>query len=103
VSTMLYLISLQDLTPCPFRVVDEINQGMDPYNERMIFKQVVVTAGRPGLPQYFLITPKLLPDLDYTPNMTILCVFNGPWQLGQQEWDNLMQEYITRNQKDKPM
>ena len=27
VSTMLYLISLQDLTNCPFRVVDEINQG----------------------------------------------------------------------------
>lgn len=27
VSTMLYLISLQDVTPCPFRLVDEINQG----------------------------------------------------------------------------
>lgn len=30
VSTMLYLISLQDLTPCPFRVVDEINQVINP-------------------------------------------------------------------------
>lgn len=28
-STMLYLISLQDLTDCPFRLVDEINQGTD--------------------------------------------------------------------------
>jgi hypothetical protein len=27
VSTILYLVSLQDLTHCPFRVVDEINQG----------------------------------------------------------------------------
>ncbi|MQL92256.1 hypothetical protein Taro_024875, partial [Colocasia esculenta] len=27
VSTILYLVSLQDLTNCPFRVVDEINQG----------------------------------------------------------------------------
>ena len=26
-STILYLVSLQDLTNCPFRVVDEINQG----------------------------------------------------------------------------
>jgi len=26
VSTMLYLISLQELTKCPFRLVDEINQ-----------------------------------------------------------------------------
>ncbi|XP_020526897.1 structural maintenance of chromosomes protein 5 [Amborella trichopoda] len=27
VSTILYLVSLQDITNCPFRVVDEINQG----------------------------------------------------------------------------
>ena len=26
VSTMLYLLALQDLTNCPFRAVDEINQ-----------------------------------------------------------------------------
>ncbi|KAL5981825.1 hypothetical protein ACLOJK_015891 [Asimina triloba] len=29
VSTILYLVSLQDLTNCPFRVVDEINQAMN--------------------------------------------------------------------------
>lgn len=86
VSTMLYLISLQDITDCPFRLVDEINQGMDPRNERMIFQQVVNCACRPGLPQYFLITPKLLPDLHFTPEITVLCVFNGPWQLPQAEW-----------------
>lgn len=51
VATMLYLISLQDLTPCPFRLVDEINQGMDPYNERMIFQVVADVACKPGLPQ----------------------------------------------------
>ena len=39
VATMLYLVSLQPLTPCPFRLVDEINQGMDARNERMIFEQ----------------------------------------------------------------
>lgn len=48
---MLYLISLQELTPCPFRLVDEINQGMDPINERMIFKVVADCACKEGVPQ----------------------------------------------------
>ena len=34
VSTVMYLMALQDMTSAPFRVVDEINQGMDPINER---------------------------------------------------------------------
>jgi chromosome segregation ATPase len=79
VSTMLYLISLQDLTRCPFRVVDEINQGMDPKNERKIFRQMVASACAPGTPQCFLLTPKLLPQLDYSPEVTVLAIFNGPW------------------------
>ena len=79
VSTMLYLISLQDLTRCPFRVVDEINQGMDPKNERKIFRQMVASACAPGTPQCFLLTPKLLPQLDYSPEVTVLGIFNGPW------------------------
>eukprot|EP01132_Coremiostelium_polycephalum_P003135 gene3135-3919_t len=91
VSTMLFLISLQELTSCPFRVVDEINQGMDPKNERMIFEQIVNTANRPGLPQYFLITPKLLHDLKYSTNTTVLCVFTGPWHLTQREWEDSFQ------------
>ena len=82
VSTMLYLISLQDLTRCPFRVVDEINQGMDPKNERKIFKQMVASACAPGTPQCFLLTPKLLPQLDYSPEVTVLAIFNGPWIKG---------------------
>jgi hypothetical protein len=36
-----------------------------------------------GHGRYFLITPKLLPDLHFTPEITVLCVFNGPWQLPQ--------------------
>ena len=44
VSTMLYLVALQDVTVCPFRVVDEINQGMDQYNERKIFMELVKAA-----------------------------------------------------------
>ncbi|KAJ6964611.1 hypothetical protein NC652_002761 [Populus alba x Populus x berolinensis] len=51
VSTILYLVSLQDLTNCPFRVVDEINQGMDPTNERKMFQQLVRAASQPNTPQ----------------------------------------------------
>lgn len=87
VSTMLYLMALQELTKCPFRVVDEINQGMDPNNERRVFELVVETACRPNTSQYFLITPKLLPDLTYTEKMTILCVFNGPHMVKHTEWN----------------
>ncbi|EPS70148.1 hypothetical protein M569_04612, partial [Genlisea aurea] len=79
VSTILYLVSLQDLTNCPFRVVDEINQGMDPINERKMFQQLVRAASQPNTPQCFLLTPKLLPNLDYTDACSILTVMNGPW------------------------
>ncbi|XP_078148221.1 structural maintenance of chromosomes 5 [Carex rostrata] len=79
VSTILYLVSLQDLTNCPFRVVDEINQGMDPINERKMFQQLVRASSQPNTPQCFLLTPKLLPDLDYSDACSVLNIMNGPW------------------------
>ena len=44
VSTIFYLMSLQSLTRSPFRVVDEINQGMDPRNERLVHARMVAIA-----------------------------------------------------------
>ena len=44
VSTIFYLMSLQSLTRSPFRVVDEINQGMDPRNERLVHARMVSIA-----------------------------------------------------------
>eukprot|EP01018_Ginkgo_biloba_P038498 Gb_33241 [translate_table: standard] len=89
VSTILYLVSLQDLTHCPFRVVDEINQGMDPINERKMFQQLVRAASQPNTPQCFLLTPKLLPDLDYTEACSILNIMNGPWiEKPSKVWSN---------------
>ncbi|XXG47987.1 hypothetical protein AAC387_Pa02g2542 [Persea americana] len=41
----------QDLTNCPFRVVDEINQGMDPINESKMFQHHVRAASQPSTPQ----------------------------------------------------
>ncbi|MCL7044474.1 hypothetical protein MKW94_013529 [Papaver nudicaule] len=82
VSTILYLVSLQDLTNCPFRVVDEINQGMDPINERKMFQQLVRAASQLNTPQCFLLTPKLLPDLEYSDACSVLTVMTGPWLKG---------------------
>ncbi|KAI9595896.1 hypothetical protein BDF19DRAFT_440498 [Syncephalis fuscata] len=80
VSTILYLMALQQRAKAPFRVVDEINQGMDPRNERMVHQRLVEVSCQPGTPQYFLITPKLLPNLTYHKMMKVLCIFNGEWQ-----------------------
>lgn len=94
VATILYLLALQELAKSPFRVVDEINQGMDANNERQVHALIVDTATRAARsqygvaravhrllispdPRYFLITPKLLTGLAYHERMHVLCVFNG--------------------------
>ncbi|CAG6021385.1 unnamed protein product [Menidia menidia] len=99
VSTMLYLMALQELNRCPFRVVDEINQGMDPINERRVFDIVVRTACKETTSQYFFITPKLLQNLQYAEEMTILCVHNGPHMLPPNEWD--AKAFIQRRRQRK--
>ncbi|KAK6020002.1 hypothetical protein OSTOST_14350 [Ostertagia ostertagi] len=80
VSTMLYLLALQELCPVPFRCVDEINQGMDPVNERKIFDIMVDTLSGEGnlaKTQYFLLTPKLLHGLKFNRKVTVQIVHNG--------------------------
>ncbi|CAH1757333.1 4927_t:CDS:10 [Entrophospora sp. SA101] len=92
VSTIMYLMALQELAKTPFRVVDEINQGMDPKNERLVHHQMVQTACRPNTSQYFLITPKLLPDLNYHKFMKVLCIYNGEWQPETMNWKKYIKE-----------
>lgn len=97
-------MSLQSLTRSPFRVVDEINQGMDPRNERLVHRRMVAIAcGNNGMrtnhqtisprgdveevdevsgsggSQYFLITPKLLHNLTYERGMRVLCIASGEY------------------------
>ncbi|XP_055908199.1 structural maintenance of chromosomes protein 5 [Eupeodes corollae] len=72
-----YTLSLQQLTHVPFRCVDEINQGMDPRNERRIFDMLVDETTKAGSSQYFFVTPKLLPNLSCNERMTVHVVFNG--------------------------
>ncbi|KAK3096507.1 hypothetical protein FSP39_000824 [Pinctada imbricata] len=97
VSTVLYMMALQEMTKCPFRCVDEINQGMDPINERKVFELVVNTVCKRSCSQYFLLTPKLLPDLEYANNMTVLCVCNGPLMLNHTEWN--IQKFVRRRRR----
>ena len=83
----MYLMGLQNLMSSPFRCVDEINQGLDERNERLVFKRIVENSTIPAessnndhCGQYFLITPKLLPNLEgmENENITVLFVFSGP-------------------------
>ena len=88
VSTIMYLMGLQNMMQAPFRCVDEINQGLDERNERLVFKRIVENSTTPAesdtnsdhCGQYFLITPKLLPNLEGMENeeITVLFVFSGP-------------------------
>ncbi|OCL06970.1 P-loop containing nucleoside triphosphate hydrolase protein [Glonium stellatum] len=77
VSTIFYLMSLQSMARSPFRVVDEINQGMDPRNERMVHERMVDIACQEHTSQYFLITPKLLNGLKFHPKMKVHCIASG--------------------------
>lgn len=78
-TTILYLMSMTEQAHAPFSLVDEINQGMDQRAERTVHNELVKTTCRADSGQYFLITPKLLPDLNYHKMMKVLCVNNGEW------------------------
>jgi chromosome segregation ATPase len=77
VSTVFYLMALQSMARSPFRVVDEINQGMDPRNERKVHERMVDIACSENTSQYFLITPKLLSGLKYHPRMLVHTIYSG--------------------------
>ena len=87
VSTIMYLMAMQDMMVSPFRCVDEINQGLDDRNERLVFKRIVENSTKPPgdngptdhCGQYWLITPKLLPNLNgmEVAAMNVICIFNG--------------------------
>ena len=83
-STMVFLLAIQELSFAPFRVVDEINQGLDARNERALFALLkenvrhTLVEKQAARVQYFVVTPKLLPGLDYADLVTVHFVFNGP-------------------------
>ncbi|XP_054278612.1 structural maintenance of chromosomes protein 5-like [Macrosteles quadrilineatus] len=94
VATAIYMLSLQELTTVPFRCVDEINQGMDEHNERVVFKLMVNTVEKANSAQCFLLTPKILPNLEYSDNVRVLCIYSGPWSISRLRFK--MNKYIER-------
>ncbi|CEG38324.1 structural maintenance of chromosomes protein [Plasmopara halstedii] len=100
VGTIMYLMALQSLTKCPFRVVDEINQGMDVYNERKVFQRITKSSCGSKLPQYFLITPKLITGLTYHRDTKVMVILNGPYNNIQQDlWD--LAQFVAREKQAK--
>lgn len=78
-STIMYIMSLLQLSRSPFTLVDEINQGMDPTAERVTHNHIVGLTCQSHANQYFLITPKLLPDLKVHELQKVLLVCNGAY------------------------
>lgn len=77
------------------RCVDEINQGMDARNERLVFELLVRTSCHVSSSQYFLLTPKLLTGLHYSSRMNLLIVYNGPQMCHYTDWD--MEKFTSEN------
>jgi len=68
------------MSRAPFSLVDEINQGMDQKYERQVHNHMVnVTCDNASAGQCFLITPKLLTNLNYHDRMRVLIINNGDW------------------------
>ncbi|KAF7683099.1 Structural maintenance of chromosomes protein 5 [Astathelohania contejeani] len=77
VTTILFLLSLQGISPAPFRLVDEINQGMDRYNEKLVHDILVGLSEEESAPQFFIITPKIISGLRFGDKMKIIIVYSG--------------------------
>ncbi|UKK02740.2 chromosome maintenance protein [Theileria orientalis] len=93
VTTMVYILSVQNLTNNPFFVIDEINQGLDSHYERKLMKLLlrspnespsdsqmsadVEYRGQGKMPQYFILTPQLISGYDLS-NATLHFPLNGP-------------------------
>ncbi|KAJ9479932.1 Structural maintenance of chromosomes protein 5 [Pseudozyma hubeiensis] len=90
-STIMYVMSLLQLSRSPFTLVDEINQGMDGTAERVTHNHIVGLTCGVGASQYFLITPKLLPDLAVRERMKVLLVCNGVWGVGGLDLGRVME------------
>lgn len=74
-ATALFLLALQQTAMAPFRLVDEINQGMDAFNERAIFE---ILREMSAASQFFIITPKLVDDLVFSDGTNAIVLYGGP-------------------------
>lgn len=94
VATTMYLLSLQVIfslalqeksdskavSRIPFRVMDEINHGMDEENERRVMNILGSKVGQGSMPQTFVFTPKMFSNPEFILNATIHMLANGDVQ-----------------------
>ena len=74
VTTAVYMLALQELTTVPFRCVDEINQGLDERNERLVWDMILAASTLGSGSQYFYLAPKIPYNLAYKSGTVIhLC------------------------------
>ena len=57
---------------------------------------LIETAVRRNSAQYFLLTPKLLPNLNYDRGVTVLIVYNGDDMAEFTRWNN--DEFLTQEE-----
>lgn len=75
---------------------------MDQRAERVVHNNMVDVTCKQDSAQYFLLTPKLLPDLNYHEKMKVLCVNNGDWlpeAEGTGNLGNLLEGFVRRRQE----
>ena len=91
IATIMYLLAVQQLFRRPIRMVDEINQGMDPHNERQAYNAIGrISESALGATQFFLFSPKLLMNehrFEYPMSMTVLLVHKGKFMIPSEDWD----------------
>ncbi|KAI3381172.1 hypothetical protein SNEBB_007365 [Seison nebaliae] len=93
VSTMLYILSLQQFSESPIRCVDEINQGMDSENEKDVYNLIVDICEKKKDTQYFLFTPKLLTNLNFHLSTNFIVVLSGRHNLPHKVWKKIYENY----------
>lgn len=76
VSTILFLLALQSLSKSPFKLLDEINQGMDKVNERII-NDILCEISETTTTQLFIITPKIVQGINIGHKMKVFVIYKG--------------------------
>ena len=60
---------------------------MDAKNERRVFDMLMNISVKENMAQYFLLTPKLLPDLHYEEGATVIIVHNSENMCPYNKWN----------------
>ena len=60
-----FCVYAQEVSHIPFRVMDNINSGMDEVNERRVMDIIASKVESSSMPQTFVLIPKIWPNPDF--------------------------------------